>query len=51
MMKIMSMKTIEESNYIDVNVLWFDVRKILEWGNDPEKVQMIILRLYLMIKI
>lgn len=28
--------TIEESNYIDVNVLWFDVRKILEWGNDPE---------------
>lgn len=27
---------IEESNYIDVNVLWFDVRKILEWGNDPE---------------
>lgn len=28
--------TIEESNYIDVNVLWFDVRKILEWGNDPD---------------
>ncbi|QPJ85386.1 DUF262 domain-containing protein [Sarcina sp. JB2] len=28
--------TIEESNCIDVNVLWFDVRKILEWGNDPE---------------
>ena len=28
--------TIEESNCIDVNVLWFDVRKILEWENDPE---------------
>ena len=28
--------TDEEANEIDVNCLWFPVRKVLEWGKEPE---------------